>query len=170
MYTHLEWMHHLWRFFLNVKVRLETQGCGVGRLLWVRLEREVRAMNAEKLFALVREGEARKLRFLQERGFKVEQPSSKCCSTWCRPSSAAWKRRSSGCRRRATPSALLPSSVTPTRNANYEAASGDAPRSHEEAFVLPTLEAHWQRIISNPDHDPPLWFVVLKGTELVGLS
>ncbi|WP_181391997.1 GNAT family N-acetyltransferase [Deinococcus irradiatisoli] len=174
LYTHQEWMYHPQKFFVDVKVRPEAQGRGVGQRLWAHLESEVRALGAQKLFASVREDHGRGVRFLQERGFGVEQREREAALTLAQAPLGGLDAALERVRAQGYTLSTFAGFADPDRERKLyafdEAASRDVPRPNEEMYVFPTLERYWQHLNSNPDRDDSLWFVALKDGELVGLS
>ena len=174
VYAQQEWMYHPQKFSVSAQVGREWQGRGLGKLIWTRLEEEVRSLDAIKLFASVREDGARALRFLTERGFAEEQ-----------------RERESAVRLADANLSGLDDAVKRVQANGYELmtfadfgaldkeiklhafdreASQDVPRPPDEVFTFPELARYWETIHANPNHDPSLWFVAIKDGELAGLS
>ncbi len=174
LYAQQEWMYHPQKFYVTVQLGRGWQGQGIGKQIWAALEADLRAMGAVKLFASVREDEARALRFLVERGFAEEQREREASLLLAQAQldglDAALERV------RLPGYALMTFAEWPDPGKELklykfdEAASHDVPRPNEEQFNFPTFERYWETIHANPKHDPSLWFVAVKGGELVGLS
>ena len=174
VYTQHEWLYHPQKFYVNVQVRRDWHGRGIGQQIWAALAADLRELGAVKLFASVREDETRALRFLLERGFAEEQREREASLLLAEAHLDGWGAALERVRAQGHTLMTFADWTDPGKELKLyefdEAASNDVPRPNEEPFHFPTVERYWETIHANPQHDPSLWFVALNGAELVGLS
>ncbi|WP_161881400.1 GNAT family N-acetyltransferase [Deinococcus alpinitundrae] len=174
LYTQQEWMFHPQKFLVNVQVGRDHQGQGIGKRLWEKLESELRALDAVKLFASVREDETRARRFLSERGFTEEQRERVAVLSLADADLSAFDAAVNRVQAQGYTLMTFAEWSGPTQEGRLYAfdreASQDTPRPADEVFDFPTPERYWERIRADPTHDPSLWFVAVRDGELAGLS
>ncbi len=174
MYTQQEWMFHPQKFLVNVQVGRDHQGQGIGKRIWAELESELRALKAVKLFAPVREDEARARRFLMERGFAEEQREREAALSLADADLSGFEAAVKRVQAQGYALMTFAEWSDPAREERLYAfdreASQDTPRPADEVFDFPTPERYWERIHADPTYDPSLWFVAIRDGELAGLS
>ena len=174
LYTQQEWMYHPQKFFVSAQVGREWQGRGLGKLIWARLEEEVRSLDAIKLFASVREDEARALRFLTERGFAVEQRERESAVALAEAHLNGLEEALRRVQEKGYELTTFAEFAAPDKAIQYyelhRETGQDVPRPPDEEFMFPTLERYWERTYDDPNQDPSLWFVAVKDGELAALS
>ena len=174
LYTQQEWMYHPQKFGVSIQVERAWQGRGLGKLIWARLEEEVRSLDAIKLFASVREDEARARRFLTERGFAVEQRERESAVALAEAHLSSLEEALRRVQEKGYELTTFAEFAAPDKEKQLHEfdrlASQDAPRPPDEAFTFPTLERYWETIHANPNIDFSLWFAAIRDGELAGLS
>ncbi|AZI43239.1 GNAT family N-acetyltransferase [Deinococcus psychrotolerans] len=174
VYTQQEWMFHPQKFAVNVQVKPEWQGQGIGKHIWERLEEELRSLSAIKLFSSVREDASRSLRFLIERGFVEEQRERESALNLADANlsgldSALARAKAGGYQLLTFAEYAAPDKERQLYTFD-ESASQDEPHPPDEVFTFPSFERYWTPIHANPNLDFSLWFVAVREGEIVGLS
>ncbi len=171
-YHHVSSMYHPRKLWVEIVVRPDRQGLGIGKRLYGALVEAMQPLRPAVLWAGVRETFARSLRFVQDRGFREIRRAweSRLLVASFDPAPLSSRAARTGEIRLITAAELRERDPDwlATLYDLHTTVAADIPQP--EPYTPPTREEYRQRLLDNPDYLPDGHILALDGERCVGES